>query len=372
MNSPALHLEERLERDITALRERVRSMAKLVVSQLKDAVSAFSEGDRKLAYRVVLRDHRIDVMERHIDRMCQEFLVRHMPVSTHLRFAVAVAKVNSELERIGDYAEAIARRVAVTSEARNIPQREHILQMSKVSFGMLDDAVEAFLQGDAEAATRTLDADQQVDRLNSQIFEALAEPAEGNVNLPVRFALVGLINRIERVADRACNIAEEAVYVVRGEVLRHLPREDVRVLFLCRRNACRSQMAEAIARSVAPGHLIFASAGTDPGALDRGAVDFMLERGLDISRQRSKSTAKLGPIEDFNVIVTLCKEAEDTCPAVAYDAVQLHWDIADPSLATGSAEERHKAYQECFESLDSRIKELTDALIGADRREEEA
>jgi len=96
------HLAEHLQRDMDALRERLRGMGDLVLKQLHDAVHAFAEANRKRAYAVILKDHQIDVIEQHIDRLGQEFLIRYMPVAQQLRFVVAVAKVNSELERIGD------------------------------------------------------------------------------------------------------------------------------------------------------------------------------------------------------------------------------------------------------------------------------
>src|SRR5262245_49212996 len=111
-----LHLEEKVQHDTDVLRRRLRRMADLVLTSLDDAVAAVANRDRRLAYQVVLQDNRVDVLERHIDRLCQEFLVRHMPVAGQLRFVVAVVKVNSELERIGDYAEAIARRAVTLSQ----------------------------------------------------------------------------------------------------------------------------------------------------------------------------------------------------------------------------------------------------------------
>lgn len=371
--APPPHLDELIQRDMDGLRRQLRRMADLVLQALDDAVRALRDRDRKLAYSVVLTDNRIDVLEGHIDRLCQEFLVRHMPVAAQLRFVVAVAKVNSELERIGDYAESIARRAVALSTATEIPFQDRLLEMSRISFGMLREAVGAFLQDDIERAGRALETDSQVNELNRSLFQELSHPTGGEGNLTTRFVLLGVLNRFERVADRACNIAEEAIYAVKGEVRRHLPRHDLRVLFLCNQNACRSQMAEAIARAQAPAHFIFTSAGTDPGALDPGAVRFMASRGIDISRQRPKGLTDVGSLDDYHVVVTLSQEAKEACPTVPYRAVALNWDIPDPSKATGTPEEIEAAYAAVFDELRTKIGELLESLVGAhaDREEEE-
>ncbi len=368
MDQP-IHLEERVERDIEGLRSRLRKMADMVLAQLKDAVTAFAGNNRSLAYMVVLRDHSIDVMESHIDRLCQEFLVRHMPVSEQLRFAVACAKVNSELERIGDYAESIARRAVAISSCGDIEYREPIVRMSEAAFEMLSCAVGAFLDRNPEEALRTLELDRDVDRMNATLFHELAQPDHGPRDLEVRFGLLGLVNRLERVADRACNIAEEAVYVARGQVLRHLPRSDMRVLFLCENNACRSQMAEGIARFIAPQHFLFRSAGTDPTSVDPRSVAFLAKQGIDISRHQAKGLATVGPIEDFNIVVTLSHGAEEAVPQVPFQVVQLNWELRDPSTVTGGDEEIEQAYRDAFEDLSQRIRELTEALVGAFEQE---
>ena len=364
-DDPTTHLEATLGRDMNALRARVRKLATLVQRQLEDAVTAFIDSNRSLAYTVVLKDHAIDMMESHIDRMTQEFLVRHMPVAEQLRFVVACAKVNSELERIGDYAESIARRAVTLSGSSCKPFHERVLQMSQVAFQMLAHAVDSFLDGSAETAMRTLESDSQVDRMNSEIFHELSRPGCEPADLRLRFALLGLVGRIERVADRACNIAEETVYVARGQVLRHLPRSDMRVLFLCDNNACRSQMAEGIARAVAPQHFLFSSAGAAPTALDPQAVEFLARKGIDISRQRAKSIDSVGRLDDFNVVVTMSHGAEEAVPGVPYNVVQLHWEISDPSAVVGGPEEIEAAYQATYEGLSQRIKDLALGLVGA-------
>ena len=367
---PLIH--ERIQHDVDIIRRRLRRMSEFVLNALDDAVAAVAGRDRRMAYSVVLLDNRIDQLERHIDRLCQEFLVRHMPVAAQLRFIIATVKVNAELERIGDYAEAIARRAVTLSNHPPGPHQERIFEMARLAFQMLRQAVQAFLDGNGELARGVLELDRPVDAMNAEIFHALAHPADAAADLTVPFVLVGVLNRIERVADRACNIAEEAIFASRGEVARHAPRHDVRILFYSERNAGRSQMAEAIARTRAPVNFLFSSAGVHPAeTIDLGLVQFMAGKGADIARQRPKSLADVGRLEDFNIVVTLSRAADEACPEVPYGTMELNWDIADPSKITGTPAEVEAAYQQVHAELYTKIGELIDSLLGAHAELEE-
>src|SRR5260221_12303441 len=105
------HFEESLQRDVKLIRRKVLEMSALAVRALKGSLEALVERNRQLAYSVILRDQYIDELEKELDRLCLEFLVRQQPAAGHLRFAYATIKINLELERIGDYAESIARQV---------------------------------------------------------------------------------------------------------------------------------------------------------------------------------------------------------------------------------------------------------------------
>jgi len=366
------HIHERVQHDLDAIRRRLRRMSELVVQALEDAIDAVANRDRRLAYSVILIDNRIDTLERHVDRLCQEFLVRHMPVASQLRFIIAAVKVNAELERLGDYAEAIARRAVTLSTHEHLPERERIIAMAGLAIQMLRQAVQAFLDGDDQRGARVFELDRQVDAANSALFEALAHPAQAQADLTVPFVLLGLVHRVERVADRACNIAEEAIYAQRGEVMRHVARHDIRILFYGEANACRSQLAEAIGRKLAPGHFLFSSAGVQPApAIDPGVVKLMQRHGLDASRQRPKSLSDLGQVEDFHVVVTMSAQAASTIPALPYGGIELHWDIPDPSRSTGHPEDVERKYQAAYDDLHTKITELIDSMLGVQSEREE-
>lgn len=365
---PTAHLEAHLERDLAELKRRLRLMGNLVLRALDRSVKALGTGDRKLAYAVVLDDNRIDALEGHIDRLCQEFLVRHMPVAAHLRFVVAAIKVNAELERIGDYADAIARRTI--SLAGTAPSDDRFFAMAKRAHEMVSLAVDAFVDGNVDKAERTRELEAEVDDMNRIVFDQLSHPDTGEQDLTERFALLGILNRIERVADRACNIAEDALYASRAEVHRHHPRDELRVLFLSPADATLGPMAEAIARRRAPLRVTFATAGISPRPLDPRMVAYMAEKGFDITRPRARGLADVGPLDDYYVVVTISREAEEGCPPLPYRTVQLFWDIPDPSKVEGTPQEIKAAYAATYAELDAKITDLLDAMLGSHDHEE--
>src|SRR5438067_2426181 len=104
-------LEQSLQRDINLIRGKVLEMSALAESALRKSLKALLERNLQKAYAVIIRDKSIDELEKEIDRLCLEFLVRQQPVAGHLRFVYSTIKINAELERIGDYAESVARQV---------------------------------------------------------------------------------------------------------------------------------------------------------------------------------------------------------------------------------------------------------------------
>src|SRR5262245_37565815 len=111
-------LDESLQRSIDLIRRKVIEMSGLAEQALKSALQALTEANRTRAYSVILRDQYIDEAEKELDRLCLEFLVRQQPVAGHLRFVYAVIKINNELERIGDYAESIARQSLIINSVQ--------------------------------------------------------------------------------------------------------------------------------------------------------------------------------------------------------------------------------------------------------------
>ena len=354
-------LDQQVQRDMSALRERVTHMGTLVTEALGEAVRALVERDRKLGFRVVLADQTIDALEGHIDRLCQEFMIRHLPVAAQLRFVVSVIKINSELERVGDYAESVARRAVDLATLPPHPSYPHMQQMAEISIRMLRQALEAFAEENAELASETLDLDREVNAAERAIHDQVYSE-QLRLDAESLHTLLTVADRFERVADRACNICEDVVYMCTGEVVRHLSREDQQVLFLSLHNGFRTQVAESIGRSLAPANLHFRSAGLNPRPLAELGLQVAARLGVDLSRQRPKPVDDAGKLDQFHLIVTFGREAEEVIARLPYKVIWLDWEILAPV-----GEPLEGWYAEIVDELRSKVADLVLALTGPAR-----
>lgn len=129
------------------------------------------------------------------------------------------------------------------------------------------------------------------------------------------------------------------------------------VLFLCTGNACRSQMAEAFARQLAPPGVRVSSAGTRPAGVDPRAVEVMREVGIDLTGHRSKHLDDLAT-DDVDLVVTLCADAAEACPHLAGELERLHWPLRDPAAAEGTAEAVRQVFREVRDEIAARVRSL--------------
>ena len=130
-----------------------------------------------------------------------------------------------------------------------------------------------------------------------------------------------------------------------------------KILFLCTGNSCRSQMAEGIARNILPNNIRIKSAGTHPCGMNLDAINSMNEILIDISQHTSK---KIEPkdLDIFELIITLCRDAKDTCPTFTSKNKHIHWDIEDPTVFKGSKEELKNKYSEVRDIIYNKIAQL--------------
>ncbi len=359
-------LEESLERDIERIRQQIREMSSLAERALRDTVKALRDGDRQLAYAVILRDQYIDEKEKEIDRLCLEFLVRQQPVGVHLRRAYSAIKINLELERVGDYAESVARQLLrLTTLPPPDPIRERIVEMANLAIPMLHDAVEAFVTQDTTLAKGVILVEPAVDELLGKLNTDLLEAFRRQLVPPEMLEpLVNIGRRFERVADQARNVCMETLYMVTGEYAKHPGAETIRILFVGEHNACRSQMAEAIAQSLGQPKFIFSSAGLDPQVIDPQTLAFMKEKGLDISHMAPKAIYQIPNLDHYQVIVGVAPEAKQAFPRSPRKMVYIDWSIDDPSRAEGSPEDVRSAYEAAFHFLSSHVRDLVGAVLG--------
>jgi phosphate transport system protein len=358
------HLEESLQRDINLIRSKVTEMAALSERALRASVQALTDRNRQLAYSIILRDRFIDELETEVDRLCLEFLVRQQPVAGHLRFVFAAILINRELERIGDYAESIARQVLLVSTLEPQPPYGKFIELANLSLHMLRDAVQSFLQQDADLASRTIPIEERANAMRNSINAELKELSEtGRLPAASVGPLVTIARRLERVTDQAKNLCEEVLYMCTGEFVKHKGAGEFRILFFEANNNCLSQMAEGIAKALRSPEFVFTSAGTTPQPVDARTIEFMSENGIDISRQAPKSLEQVPMWEQSQVIVTLGPQARDNLPVRPGKAVLFSWPINDPSKVEGPPEVVRAAFESAYQALESHIRELVGAIL---------
>lgn len=360
-------LEESLDRDIARIRQQLLEMSGLAERALRDCVEALDGASRQRAYAVILRDQLIDEKEKEIDRLCLEFLLRQQPVGIHLRFAYSAIKVNLELERVGDYSESIARQLLRLGDLPDAPeeQKKRLVEMADLAVPMIRDAVTAFVKQDAELAKAVVVSEPAVDALFGRLVAELVEAVRDSRIGPEMLVTLSTIGRrFERVADQARNVCMETLYMCTGQYAKHPGADTFRVLFVDEHNACRSQMAEAIAQSLGQPRFIFSSAGLDPRALDPRTVEFLKAKGHDVAHVAPKGIDQVPNLDYYNVVVGVAKEAQSAFPRTPRNLVYVDWAVDDPSRVEGSPETVRAAYEATYAFLSRNVRDLVGAVLG--------
>lgn len=213
------------EKEIFILKEKVKLMWKLVISQVENAQKALLNNDRELASAIVRTEADVNTIELKIDAYCENFIALYGPVAIDLRLALSLIKISGELERIGDFAEGIARFV-LKKECDNMPpkllEELKIERMFEVLKGMLLDGFVAFETEQTKASERIISRDDKVDEIYHNMFKIVGEyiknyPEAGLCLLKT----VMLVRKLERMGDHNNNIIEEIVFFVEAKVLKH-------------------------------------------------------------------------------------------------------------------------------------------------------
>lgn len=215
---PQKHFEDRLGE----LEQRLLRMSYDVEGLVERAVAlALGEGNDYTTDDIVEGDEEIDAQEVAIEETAIELLALHQPMAKDLRVIVTILKANNDIERIGDHAVNIAHAVRRLRDSRDRPPLPPELgEMSRIARGMLRDALDAFVQQNAEDARAVCERDDRVDRLQESLVRVmLTHMTEHNISACLQVILFG--RNLERIADLATNIGEDVVYMVRGITIRH-------------------------------------------------------------------------------------------------------------------------------------------------------
>jgi phosphate transport system protein len=227
------HYSHRYDSELEEVVNRVLAMGGLVESQLSEALHAFIQGDVEVATRVIDADTRVNSFEVSIDERCVEILARRQPAARDLRLVVAVIKTITDLERIGDLAEAIAR-MAVRQAEGDRPRKQifrDVETMGNRVVAMLHDALDAFARMDAQAALSVVRQDFAIDQdheaiLRQNVTFMMEDPRNISRMLDITYAARAL----ERAGDHARNMCEYTIYLVKGRDVRHIDLAEVEAI----------------------------------------------------------------------------------------------------------------------------------------------
>ena len=223
------HTSKQFDAELEAVRTRVLQMGGLVEQQIVRAVDGLASGDLAAIEEVIADDHRVNTLEVQLDEDCSHIIARRQPAASDLRLLIAVIKTITDLERIGDEAEKIARMAKLihTAERMHMPRLE-VKNVTGLALAMLRKALDAFARLDAKAALEVVKQDEAVDAefraiLRQLITFMMEDPRTISRCLEVLFVAKAL----ERIGDHSKNMAEYVIYMVEGRDVRHLRDDEI-------------------------------------------------------------------------------------------------------------------------------------------------
>jgi phosphate transport system protein len=217
-------MAKHLQRDLDNLQRNLLALAASVEEAIHKAIHALQQRDAGPAQQVIAGDAQIDAEENHVEEECLKILALHQPVAVDLRRTAAALKINTDLERMADLAEDISERALHLAQLQAIPIPRKLQQMTDLTTTMVRESLDAFVNLDSRQARRVCRLDDEVDRYNEEIIAELIRMMKGSPEMvEPGLSLFSATRHLERIADHATNIAEDVVYLVEGEIIRHRP-----------------------------------------------------------------------------------------------------------------------------------------------------
>jgi phosphate transport system protein len=216
-------MTKHFRKELETIKKRILTLGALVEDRVRLAAQAVDQIDAEIAQGIIKADYEVDEMEVEIEEECLKVLALHQPVAVDLRFIIAVIKINNELERIGDQAVNIAERVEVIAKRPKPPFMFDYSVMAEKVQRMLKMSLDAFVNLDVDIAYKVITMDDEVDQIKKDAYDRIKQAIK---DLPERVGyyinLLLISRHLERLADHATNIAEEVIYLVEGEIYRHV------------------------------------------------------------------------------------------------------------------------------------------------------
>jgi phosphate transport system protein len=225
------HISKQYDQDLEAIRSRMMQMGGLVESQIRSAVVGYMSGDSERIEQVIAGDARVNELEITIDDDLRHVIVRRQPAASDLRLIMAVSKTVTDLERIGDEANKVARMAReIHAGGRNqaTSRLATISHISEIAIGMLRKSLDAFARLDAQAAARAIGEDTAIDtEFHSIVRQLITFMMEDPRTISTSINVIWVAKAFERIGDHAKNIGEQVIYIVKGRDVRHTPLAEV-------------------------------------------------------------------------------------------------------------------------------------------------
>jgi len=216
-----------LENELKQLKSELLTMWGLVAMQMSKSLEALVNNDKELASEVVITEKRINSFELKIDRDCENIIALYNPVAVDLRFVLAVMKINTNLERIGDIARSTARFVVKSGSVydQQVIEKTRLLEIYEEACDLLVDCKEAFEVENPDIARKIFMRDELLDEINRSAPLTIAEIIRSSpTKIEQCLDILSTIRRLERAGDHCKNIAEEIIFYIEAKVLKHLPK----------------------------------------------------------------------------------------------------------------------------------------------------
>lgn len=220
-----------IEQEIASLKKDISAMWSLVHQQIYNAGEALLTGDKELAYKVLSHERRVNAFELKIDSDCEDIIALYAPVAIDLRFVLAMYKINTNLERLGDFAEGIARFAGTLPEGEPLDpeliKATRVQEMLNELLDMISIAQQAFEQESSEIASRIFIKDNLIDEINHAAYPIIAKYIEQHPESALAgLYMAGVIRKMERFGDHCTNIAEELIFFLDAKVMKHIGKTE--------------------------------------------------------------------------------------------------------------------------------------------------
>jgi len=215
-----------LQREIENLKKDILTLGAMTEHSVREATRAIENRDETLARGVIAKDINLDQMEVEVEESCLKILALYQPVAIDLRFIIAVLKINNDLERVGDLAVNIAERALFLTTEPEVDVQFDFATMAVKTQDMLKKSLDALVNFNARLAHQVCTLDDEIDAMNRQMYLIVQDAMSTYPNqVEPLLHLLSASRHLERIADHATNVAEDVIYMIEGEIIRHRAEE---------------------------------------------------------------------------------------------------------------------------------------------------